>query len=352
MLLEKKSNLDYIIIECSGMADPGPVASVFWLDDAIGSRLRLDGIVAVVDVVNLLGQLESTSSSSSVNKETGGDEAARQIAFADRILVNKIDLVTKREQLLHGEESSTIQKVLDAIKVINPTAPTVLTTFSSVDDVHWVLDTQCFNPERVKEVEDAYNSLMQGQCADVKCMCSQQYCGMCNGSTFAAPASLTTGTTMTLQHRHTSAISTIALFDIGSIDLHKLNSWLASILWPNQDEKDSVLKARLEQDIVQDIINNNEQIIYRIKGVVSVQHSTFDDWNDDNPDSIKKYIDKTNVDKRRYIVQAVNDLWAVTPASDGLCWTDDETRCCKIVVIGKWLDDDLLRKEFKACFSS
>lgn len=59
-----------------------------------------------------------------------------------------------------------------------------------------------------------------------------------------------------------------------------------------------------------------------------------------------------NLDQRRYIVQAVNDLWDVTPASDGLCWNDGETRCCKIVVIGKWLDDDLLRKEFEACFCS
>jgi G3E family GTPase len=371
-LLDKKANsLDYIIIECSGMADPGPVASVFWLDEALGSRLRLDGIVGVVDVVNVLGQLESTSSSSllsstNVGEEVergGGDEAARQIAFADRILVNKIDLLESRQEEESGDRSTTIQKVLDAINAINPTAPTILTTFSSMDDIHWVLDTQCFNPERIKEVEDAYESLMRGQCGDVKCMCSQQYCGICNdASTFAAPSSLSsppTTASTTLQHRHTSAISTIALFNIGSVDLHKLNSWLASILWPNQDEKDSVLKARLQQSNVEDskkidkATSNRNQQIYRIKGVISVQHSTLDDWNDTDPDSINKYIDVTNnLDQRRYIVQAVNDLWDVTPASDGLCWKDGETRCCKIVVIGKWLDDGSLRKEFEACFCS
>lgn len=346
-LLEKRADLDYIIIECSGMADPGPVASVFWLDEALGSRLRLDGVVGVVDIVNIARQLEDTSSlRNGVRQEGNGDEAARQIAFADRIIVNKIDLV--KRQCDETDYDSEIQKVLDAIKVINATAPTILSTFSSLDDLTWVLDTQCFNSDRVKDVEAAYESLMQGQCTDVKCMCSQQFCGVCNDSTEAEVVPTTS------QHQHTSAISTTALFSISSVDLHKLNSWLASILWPNQDEKDSVLKARLEQSAgnsenrITVSSNTNEQIIYRIKGVISVVHSNIpDEWNDEQS---SKYIDETNLDCRRYIVQAVNDIWDVTPASDRLCWNKRDTRCCKIVVIGKWLDEDRLKREFESCF--
>lgn len=344
-LLEKRSDLDYIIIECSGMADPGPLASIFWLDDALESRLRLDGVVGVVDVMNIIKQLNDTSSLRGGERQGGnGDEAARQIAFADRIIVNKIDLVKQQKQ---SDYDSAIRKVLDAIKVINPTAPTILTTFSSMDDLNWVLDTQCFNSERVKEVEAAYESLMKGQCTDVKCMCSQQFCGMCNDASLLP-------STQTSQHQHTSAISTIALFNIGSVDLHKLNSWIASILWPNQDELDSILKARLEQtaidseNTVKMATNHNQQTIYRIKGVISVIHSsTPDDWNDQES---AKYIDSANLDSRRYIVQAVNDIWDVTPASDGLRWKEAETRCCKIVVIGKWLDEDRLKSDFESCF--
>ena len=57
-LVEKKgSDIDYILIEASGMANPGPIASVFWLDDALESRLKLDGIVTMVDSKNILSQV-------------------------------------------------------------------------------------------------------------------------------------------------------------------------------------------------------------------------------------------------------------------------------------------------------
>jgi G3E family GTPase len=135
--------------------------------------------------------------------------------------------------------------------------------------------------------------------------------------------------------------------------LPKLNLWLASILWPNQDEKDSVLRARLETTAANistnEVGNIDQQYIYRIKGVISIQHSKIpNDYNDE--DSIKYICSSTNLDRRRYIVQAVNDLWDVTPASDQLCWNEEETRCCKLVVIGKWLDEDRLRREFEECF--
>ena len=90
-LLGRRSDLDYVLVECSGMADPGPVASVFWLDDALGSRLGLDGIVTCVDARNLEAQIRSTSSAPPIPVDGGdgpsrvgggGDEAARQIAMA------------------------------------------------------------------------------------------------------------------------------------------------------------------------------------------------------------------------------------------------------------------------------
>jgi G3E family GTPase len=46
-LLDKRQDLDYILIESSGMANPGPIATIFWLDEALESRLRLNGIVTL-----------------------------------------------------------------------------------------------------------------------------------------------------------------------------------------------------------------------------------------------------------------------------------------------------------------
>jgi G3E family GTPase len=60
LLLEKRLDLDYILIEASGMANPGAIASVFWLDDALESRLQLDGIVTLVDAYHIVGQLQHT----------------------------------------------------------------------------------------------------------------------------------------------------------------------------------------------------------------------------------------------------------------------------------------------------
>ena len=56
--MEKKGKFDYILLETTGLADPGPVASIFWLDDELGADIYLDGIVTVVDAKNGLKQID------------------------------------------------------------------------------------------------------------------------------------------------------------------------------------------------------------------------------------------------------------------------------------------------------
>ena len=95
-----------------------------------------------------------------------------------------------------------------------------------------------------------------------------------------------------------------------------------------------------------------------MKGVISVQHSIDNntgnfipnDWVDDDGLEAGLVSPHDGLDRRRYIVQAVNDLWDVLPASKNLCWALDETRCCKIVVIGKLLDEKDLQEGFNNCF--
>ena len=84
-LMKRKDKFDGILIETTGLADPGPVAQTFFTDDEIKARTRLDAIVTVVDAKHFLGQLEE------------GDEAEEQVAFADVILLNKTDLVSADE---------------------------------------------------------------------------------------------------------------------------------------------------------------------------------------------------------------------------------------------------------------
>ena len=53
-LLERKDKFDYILIETTGMANPGPLASTFWLDEELESQMHLDGVITIVDSKNIL----------------------------------------------------------------------------------------------------------------------------------------------------------------------------------------------------------------------------------------------------------------------------------------------------------
>lgn len=84
-LMKRRDTFDYIMIETTGMADPGPVAQTFFMDDELRDALSLDGIVTLVDAKHVLLHIGDS------------DEVKEQIAFADVILLNKIDLVTPAE---------------------------------------------------------------------------------------------------------------------------------------------------------------------------------------------------------------------------------------------------------------
>jgi G3E family GTPase len=83
-LLKRQKRFDYVLIETTGLADPGPVAQTFFMPE-LSKSLRLDGIVTVVDARHLEKELAD------------GPEAAAQIAFADVLLLNKTDLVSQED---------------------------------------------------------------------------------------------------------------------------------------------------------------------------------------------------------------------------------------------------------------
>ena len=80
-LMRRKDRFDHILIETTGLADPGPVIQTFFVDDEMQELLALDGVVTLVDAAHLALHLEDSS------------EAREQIAFADVIVINKTDLV-------------------------------------------------------------------------------------------------------------------------------------------------------------------------------------------------------------------------------------------------------------------
>ncbi|MEM8976687.1 MAG: GTP-binding protein [Pseudomonadota bacterium] len=129
-LMKRADQLDAIIVETTGLADPAPVIQTFFVDADVASRTKLDAVVTVADSVHLDGQLGEHH------------EAEEQVAFADVLLLNKTDLV-EGESL--GDIEARIRKIYPYAKIIHTahcTAP--------LDEV---VGLNAFSLDRVLEVE-------------------------------------------------------------------------------------------------------------------------------------------------------------------------------------------------------
>jgi G3E family GTPase len=134
-LLKRKNSFDAILIETTGLADPAPVAQTFFVDEEIAERCRLDAILTVVDAKHLLAHLDE------VKPEGVENESVEQVAFADRILMNKIDLVSDEDKA----------EVLRRIRGINAVAEVLEATYSRFD-LNRVLGIKAFDLQKVLEV--------------------------------------------------------------------------------------------------------------------------------------------------------------------------------------------------------
>jgi G3E family GTPase len=134
-LMRRKGELDGIIVETTGLADPAPVAQTFFADEEVKRATRLDAIVTVVDAKHLLARLEDSK------------EAEEQIAFADILVLNKMDLVTP-------EEADTVER---RIRTINPYAEIRRAEKSNVP-IDAVIGRDAFNLARILEREPDFLS--------------------------------------------------------------------------------------------------------------------------------------------------------------------------------------------------
>lgn len=132
--------LDGVIIETTGLADPAPVAQTFFADEFVQQHMRLDGIITLVDAKHIIQHLEEEK------PEGVENEAVEQIAFADRILLNKCDLVDSEEELVEVEKR---------IRAINETVAIKRTTNSEVQ-MDFILGIHGFSLDRIIEMDDAF----------------------------------------------------------------------------------------------------------------------------------------------------------------------------------------------------
>src|ERR1700734_2235380 len=129
-LMRRKGKFDAIIVETTGLADPAPVAQTFFIDENVGKKTRLDAVVTVADAKWLTERLKDAP------------EAKNQIAFADVILLNKTDLVSRDE----------LADVEARIRGINPYARVHKTQRAQIP-LNEVLGRNAFDLDRLLDIE-------------------------------------------------------------------------------------------------------------------------------------------------------------------------------------------------------
>jgi G3E family GTPase len=132
-LARRKDKFDRIVLETTGMADPGPVAQTFFVDDEIAEDFYLDGIVTLVDAGHIMQHLHES------------DEAMTQIAFADLIVLNKTDLVDEQQLLTLEQKIGHVNKMTRLMRARMADVP-----------IDQVLDLGGFDLDRALEKNPAF----------------------------------------------------------------------------------------------------------------------------------------------------------------------------------------------------
>ena len=136
---ERIKDFDGVLIETTGLADPAPVAQTFFVDDDIVDKYKLDGIITVADAKHITQHLDEEK------PEGVENESVEQIAFADRIMLNKIDLVSEEE----------LKEVESKIKSINRFAPMYHTENSIIDPAN-LINIGSFDLEKTLEMDPEF----------------------------------------------------------------------------------------------------------------------------------------------------------------------------------------------------
>ncbi|GMF11555.1 unnamed protein product [Phytophthora lilii] len=284
-LLERRDRFDYILVETTGMADPGKVASIFWVDDELEGRIFLDGIVTLVDAPRLdfhLGHPDTQR------------EAVAQLAYADRILLNKGDLVPDAERRLQIERK---------VSQVNGVASVRWTERSNVD-LDDILDIKSFTTSRAEQVEKELHTFLDEAEEHDHESCNDEHHDHAT---------------------HTGGMQTTCVrIRDGPLDQDKLERWLGELLWEQDEEVDAEIKPGSDAA--------TRQKLFRIKGVVAVAGEA-----------------------NKFILQAVHELFEVYASEER--WTEDELkgkgdRVTQVVFIGLHLHKSELEAGLRGCVVS
>lgn len=305
LVQDKKGQFDHILIETTGLANPAPIIQTFYLEPELLDTLRLDAVVTLVDAKYASMHLDEVKPEGVVN------EALEQVAFADRLIINKTDLVDEAE----------IRTIENRVRTINNLAAIQRAEKAAVDldfvfgvggfDLDRVQDTVAPQLQEEKETHSHSHSHAHAHSHlhEDETKCDEPGCddpSHSHAHAHSAEAEAEAACDVCGEHGHShshhthdDSVTSVSLRMDGEVDLDLVNDWLGVLL------------------------NDRWQDLYRMKGVLAIEGC------DD-----------------RYVFQGVHALFEGMPDRP---WEDGESRSSKLVFIGKELDHEELKAGFEAC---
>ena len=190
-LAKRKGGFDAIVIETTGLADPGPVAQTFFVDEDVKAKTVLDSVTTVVDAKHVLARLDDSR------------EAREQIAFADQIVLNKTDLVSDAD----------LRRVEARIRKLNPLAPIHRAERSNVA-LSAILGRGGFDLSRILDLEPEFLNPPHGEAGHVHDEdCDHDHAGHAHHD-----------------HQHDDDIKGVALTFDAPLNADAVSRWLSELL--------------------------------------------------------------------------------------------------------------------------
>ncbi len=274
-LMKRKGKFDAIIVETTGLADPAPVAQTFFVDADVQAAARLDAVVTVADAKWLSERLKDAP------------EAKNQVAFADVILLNKTDLVSKAE----------LEEVEARIRAINPYAKLHRTNHCAVP-LDAVLGRNAFDLDRILEIEPEFLSVAETHDHDHH---GHDHHHHDHGHEHHEhhDHDVHEHATHGLKHYHDEEMQSVAISIDGDVDPEKFLPWL------------------------NDYVQREGPSILRSKGILAFKG-----------------------EPKRFVFQGVHMILDGDLQRD---WKPVEKRQSRLVFIGRNLKEDEIRQGFLAC---
>lgn len=288
LVTQRRNKFDYIFVETTGMADPGPLATVLWVDEELGSRIYLDAIVTLVDAKRVLHHIRGSTEDipKDVPFQPRKLESMRQIALSDVVLINKTDLIENEEKR---------KEIETELKKINGLAKFFFTHRSRID-LSQIMEIKSFDGNKLShEFSDIHTH-------------EHQHEENSNENSGAKP--------------HSDGVITVVLkSNLDVVDVDTVSRWFADLLW---EKKIPIFRIKGELSVAGDERRHIVQGVYDNFEVLPTEWK----WGD--------FLPTPTMDTKG------------GSKSD----STHTTRHCVLVLIGQSLDQQTLQESFiQTCIS-